>query len=152
MSGKQAENLWPTWLACLLSLYPAYWLASFLLFAAPALFRVAFAGDTLSSLSVSVEGIRASSRPRVPSPAARGPRGPSLPFTIGAAVVLGLIMRRHTLMAGLMLAMIGAVGAPQSVMRMFFMNQWNATDILVAVFFFVLLCTGLRFMLRTLGP
>src|SRR6185369_5446500 len=30
--------------------------------------------------------------------------------------------------------------------------QWNATDILVAVFFFVLLCTGLRFMLRTLGP
>jgi len=148
----QTEKLWPAWLACLLSLYPAYWLASFLLFAAPALGRVFFGGHTLTTLSVGFQGISASSRPPVPVPARRGSGGPSIPVAVASAAVLALLARKHPVYAGLTMAMIGAVGAPQSVMRMAFRNQWGAQEIAAALLFFVILCAGLRLMLKGLAP
>jgi hypothetical protein len=152
MPGMQTERFWPTWLACVLSLYPAYWLASFLLFAAPALARVAFAGHTLTNFSVTVQGVNASSRPPVPIPTGRRSGGPSIPAAITACVLLGLLARKHPVTAGLALAMIGSVGTPQLTMRMIFMKQWTPTGILGGCVFFAILCAGLRFMLRGLGP
>ncbi len=148
----QTEKLWPAWLACLLSLYPAYWLASFLLFAAPSLGRVAFSGHTLTTLSAGFQGISASSRPAAPVPARRGSGGPSLPVAIGAAAVLALCARKHPLCAGLTLAMIGAVGTSHLLSRMVFRNQWGTDEVSGALIFFVILCAGLRLMLRGLAP
>ncbi len=148
----QTEKLFPAWLACLLSLYPAYWLASFLLFAAPALGKVVFFGDTLTTFSVGFQGISASSRPAVPVPMKRGSGGPSVPVAIGTAAVLALCARKHSICTGLTLAMIGAVGTPQLVTRMVFRNQWGGAEIFSALVFFGILCAGLRLMLRGLAP
>ncbi|MEO8126182.1 MAG: hypothetical protein ABJF23_19465 [Bryobacteraceae bacterium] len=148
----QRERLWPTWLACLLSLYPAYWLVSFLLFAAPAFSRVLFLGHSLTTLSVGLQGISASSKAPVPAPARRGSGGPSIPVALGAAAVLALCARKYPVYAGLTLAMIGAVGTPQFITRMVFRNQWGAVEIGSALMFFIILCAGLRLMLRGLAP
>lgn len=148
----QTETFRPAWLACLLSLYPAYWLASFLLFAAPALGRVAFSGYTLTNLSVSFQGISASSRPPVSVPVRRGGGGPSVTAAMAAAAILALCARKHPVCAGLTLAMIGAVGMPQLVTRMVFRNQWGGDEVASSLVFFGILCAGLRLMLQGLAP
>jgi hypothetical protein len=136
----------------LLCVYPAYWLTSFLLFAAPALSRVAFSAYTLTNLSVGVQGVSASSRPPVPAPVRRRSGGPSIAVALCAAVLLGLLARKHPVSAGLILAMIGAVGTPQFVLRMVFRNQWSAEDALRVLVYFAIVCAGLRFMLQGIRP
>ncbi len=152
MTGMRTESFLPAWLACLLCLYPAYWLVSFLLFAAPALGRVAFSGHTLTNLSIGFPGVNAASRPPVASPARRGNGGPSVPAGLGTALLLGLVVRRHRVIAGVSLAMLGAVGTPQLVMRMAFMKQATTADILAVCLFFAILCAGMRLLLIGLAP
>ena len=148
----QTETFRPAWLACLLSLYPAYWLASFLLFAAPALGRVAFSGYTLTNLSVGFQGISASSRPPVSVPMRRGGGGPSVTAAIAATAILALCARKYPVCAGLTLAMIGAVGMPQLITRMVSRNQWGGDEVASSLVFFGILCAGMRLMLRGLAP
>src|SRR5437899_8347619 len=105
MQRARDDKLWRVWLACVLSLYPAYWLVSFLLFAAPALTRVALSGQTLTSINVGLQGISTSSTTSDPAPMRRGPGSPSIPLALGITLALGLLARRQPIFEGIILAM-----------------------------------------------
>src|SRR5207245_2861726 len=148
MQGARDDKLWRVWLVCVLSLYPAYWLVSFLLFAAPALTRVAFTGQTLTSVNVSLQGITASSTTSDPAPMRRGPGSPSIPLALGITLALALLARRQPIFAGVIIAMVGAEGLPFVMMRVAFGNRWTTENLLGLVIFFAILCFGLRSMLN----
>lgn len=145
------------WLAGLAFFYPVFWLANYIVFALPALVRVAVFQERLEDFALGPFGAFASSAPAVAgagaAPRQGSPSALGIEAVIALAVVglLALAGRRHRTLSGLTTAMLADVLLIRSVAGVLFFRRggesesWTAW--LGAALFFALLCLGLFWML-----
>jgi len=146
------------WAALVAFFYPAYWFASFLTGAAPALIRVLWFGHGLAYLRVSLRGVSAASFPPEmlggvqPSfrHAERDPLFVSIPITLALALVLLPLARKRRAPAGLLLALVGATGLMPWLARIVFGRPAAAEAVVGTVFFGAVIAAGLRLLVT--GP
>jgi len=136
------------WLICISFYYPVFWTSMFLLYALPALFRVALLGHGLTFFELSFFYPIASSAPPVgsggPVPIVSPPHGHALADTVlvvlVTALLLGIAARRHRFASGLAAAVLGHV----ALLRMYFFREAILPVLVASALFFAVLCLGLR--------
>jgi hypothetical protein len=124
--------------------YPAFWLAQFTLNSLPGLLRVAFAGNSLKWVRISLLGsyVASAAANDPPGGARFGIRGSGAETLLGVAVVVALgalalyLARRRGLMAcGIFAALLGYGGFEQLLRRLWFAApdvRWIASGVIFA--------------------
>jgi Glycoside Hydrolase Family 113 len=143
-----------TWLACVAFYYPSLWLSVSCVMAAPSLLRMALLGDHLEYLRLNAFGVMARSGPshlgaqpyRSAFVSASSPWNLVLLLALIAAVLAVAGWRNH-LLSGLAIAMLADVALVLPLGRFGESRKAGAPFILASLFFFALLCFGLRWML-----
>lgn len=159
-SISAARRHWvQTWLTCVVFYYPAFWLSVFIVWAAPSLLRIAFFGDHLVFFRLNALGVIARSAPNHPgvyshaggfaSASSLWILIPLLALIAGILVVAG---RGQRLLSGLATAMLANAALMFPLTRFWELRRVGAPFVLSSIFFSVLLCLGLRWMLKGWRP
>ncbi len=152
-TGERGEWL-RIWLACLAFYYPLFWISNSLMWAAPELLRVAFAGSRLEGFRLTSFGAFASAV--TPAASGGGFHGPARTMaSLGVAVALLLIVtlamiifgRRFRTLGGLAIALVANAALTQWLGRRFEFGEISLGTIPGVVIFFAALCFGLWWML-----
>ena len=131
-----------SWLAALAWFYPCYLAASFALYAAPALVRVAARGEKLEMFQVGWMNVSATSSA---SEEVRRPRTPRWPLAVGlGGLVAWAGWRRPG--AGLALAALGQAAFLPMAQRTLFRRQWTPEAVLPTALLLLLVGCGLRWI------
>jgi Glycoside Hydrolase Family 113 len=154
-SASQTRTHWmKTWLACVAFYYPALWFSVFCVLAAPSLLRTALLGDRLVFLRLDAFGAIART---VPSYAGAHPYHAGfvsastlwilIPLLALIAAALAVGGRRRRVVSGLVIATLANVALMFPWARFREPRMAGAPLIMASLFFFALLCFGLRWML-----
>lgn len=149
------KNWLQNWLVCVAFFYPVFWLSNSVMWAAPALVRVALFGYKMDGLSLSPFGAAASSlAPQPPGGVDSGWTGSGSNSLVMAAVLVlagallvALVGHRARIVSGLAIAALGDVALAHGLRRVFGFQRMSAEALLGSVLFFAVLCFGLRWML-----
>src|SRR6185436_3790502 len=119
-----------------------YLAASFTLYAAPSLVRVAVRGEKLEMFQVGWMNVSATSSA---AEEVRRPRTPPWPLAVALGVLVALAGWRRP-GAGFILAALGQAAFLPMAQRTLFRRQWTPEAILPAALLLVLIACGLRWM------
>lgn len=143
------------WLTCVAFYYPISWASQSLLFALPALIRVALFGYRLEHFQLTRIGAFASSIPptvltaQQPSPTRPDPFSLwiTLPLVLVATIIIALLSRKWLALSGLGIAMLGQVALQPWLGSLFGLRRMTPEGLIASMIFFGTLCFGLRKML-----
>ena len=143
------------WLSCAAFFYPLCWTCASITGAAPALFRVALLGHRLEYFGTSPFGATAMSIPRnfagELKPGVQYP-DPYALLAVGLVVVAIVRLRSRSPLGGLAVALLGQIPLLPLLWRLWFWRRLDTAAVSESLFFFGVLCLGLRRMLAGWVP
>jgi hypothetical protein len=144
-----------SWIFCAAFYYPALWLAVSCLWAFPALVRSRFLGEYIVELRPTVTGLMLWSAPSNPAAHPGAGRGFFTPLPswlillpLAAFIAVALIRARLTrrILGGMVVAVLADIALVLPFARFHAIVHASAPLIFSSLFFFALLCLGLRLM------
>lgn len=159
LSSLEGRWTWlQTWLAFAVFFYPLFWISNTALWTGPALIRVAVLGERVEAVDLTPWGARVATITSSGVAFFRPSRstGGADSFSLGVLVVLALATallldlrgRKVPTASGFALATMSDAALAPCLAPLIFSRQISAQNAFGILFFFALLCLGLRWMLR----